>query len=999
VHGDLGGPFVNDRDDQPRDDQPSWPTDSDPDAGHPRQQNEPPAADEPSAPTHPATPPAPPPAATAPATPPAAPTARHARAGGPTRQVPPAGQVPPGGPPSPPGGVPGGPIRPVGPPGGATRALGLPGRPPGPQGPPGARRGPAAPGRPGPGRPPGPADRATEHIPPVRPPADVRPEPDLLTHRDDDYLMESQQQHDDYDAARAEFGDDDMTASSRGRKAWRWVRRSLYILIFLGVTTPILAFYLIYQNVTVPDPQTVAFGQAQPVTIYYANGQVMQRITTGSRIFVKPNNIPINVRHAVEAAEDETFETNNGFDVKAIARTVRNQLTGGTGGASTITQEYIKVATGNDQHSLTRKISEIAKAYKMTKTYPNKSDILAAYLNIVYFGRGAYGIESAARTYYGVAADKLTPEQAALLAGMIQLPGRSDDVAYQHQRFTYVWGRMNHDNWITPAQYQTGKFPTPLPEGAGSQQSLPWDRQLIVSQVMAELQTNGWSEAALKAQGAQIYTTIQPRAQTDAEHAIADRLKTDTQFTNGKPLVVHGQPVTANGKPVSKDNPQVKASETAALVSVDQSNGEIVAWYGGNNPKQSQLDMADTPHQAGSSFKPYVFAAGLEQEPDKIGLNAVFDPTDKQTILGRVVRNSEGDSCPAPCTVKKAMTNSINTVFYKMGAVIGTPNVRTAAYQAGISKTEYDPAARKQEPSLITLKNGKPDIIEGGISIGQYEVRPKDQAQGYATIANNGMYIPAHFVRKVTDISGQNVLYQFNTPAKPAFNSDPTKSAEIARTVADSMTDVAGAQGYQLADNRPADTKTGTQNYVAPDGTDLNYNSQAWTIGFTPQVVTAVWFGHYDTPGPIFGTGNNLLHTGSNTEYNVFGREEPGAIWQTFMNAYLKGQPVEQFPTSPADIGGSWDFITNSEATTAPPPPPSTDNQPPQQTLTFNPGGGNGNGGGGGNGGPPTFPGGGGVPTFPQPTTDTSQPCVNPLTCNTKGGGPPNQPAVPTGGG
>ncbi|HEY1570640.1 MAG TPA: transglycosylase domain-containing protein [Pseudonocardiaceae bacterium] len=874
----------------------------------------------------------------------------------------------------------------------------MPGRPPGPQGPPGARRGPAAPGRPGPGRPPGPADRATDHLPPVRPAPDLRPEPDLLTHRDDDYLMESQQPPDDHDAAPVEYGDDNMTHGSSRRKAWRWVRRTLYILIFLGVTTPIVAFFLIYQDVTVPDPQTVAFGQAQPVTIYYANGAVMEKITNGSRIFVKPNAIPINVKHAVEAAEDETFETNNGFDVKAIARTVYNQLSGGTGGASTITQEYIKVATGNDQHSLSRKVSEVAKAYKMTKTYPDKNDILAAYLNIVYFGRGAYGIESAARAFYGVSAEKLTPEQAALLAGMIQSPGRANDTAYQQQRFTYVWGRMNHDHWVTPAQFEAGKFPTPIADGTGSQASLPWDRTLIVNQVMAELQANGWSENALKAQGAQIYTTIQPRAQTDAEKAVADRLKTDTQFTNGKPLVLHGRAVTDNGKPVSKgvphvkDNPQVKASEAAALVSVNQSNGEIVAWYGGNTPKQNQLDMADTPHQAGSSFKPYVFTAGLEQQPDKIGLNAVFDPSNNQVILGRKVRNSEGDSCASPCTVKKAMTNSINTVFYKMGAVVGTPNVRTAAWQAGIPKTEYSPTYQKQEPSLITLKNGKPDIVEGGISIGQYEVRPRDQAQGYATIANNGMYIPAHFVRKVTDISGQNVLYQFNTPAKPAFNSDPTKSAEIARTVADSMTDVASSSGYQLADNRPADTKTGTQNYVAPDGTDLNYNSQAWTIGFTPQVVTAVWFGHYDTPGPIFGTGNNL-HPGSNTDYNVFGREEPGAIWRAYMNSYLKGQPVEQFPTSPPDIGGSWNFITNSTATAEPPPPPSpsTGNQPP--TLTFTqptqPGGG---------GGPPTFPGGGGgPPTFPQqPTVTPSQPCVINCGGGGGGGGPGGQP--PAGG-
>jgi membrane peptidoglycan carboxypeptidase len=835
-------------------------------------------------------------------------------------------------------------------------------------------------------------------MPPVRRPEDsYRREPDLLTHRDDDYLMNQQQGLDDHDSASDAAPDaypDDMTGGGR-RKVWRWVRRAIYVLIFLGVTTPIVAFYVIYQNVTVPDPQTVAFGQAQPVTIYYADGTVMDKLTTGARIFVKSNAIPVNVRHAVEAAEDETFETNNGFDVKAIARTVLNQLTGGTGGASTITQEYIKVATGNDQHSVTRKIGEVAEAYKMTKTYTNKNDILAAYLNIVYFGRGAYGIESAARAFYGVSAEQLTPEQAAMLAGMIQLPGYANDPSYELRRFDYVWGRMAFNHWITPTQASTGKFSPPVPYTSGSQQSLPWSRQLIVQQVLNELTNDGWSESALKSQGAQIYTTIQPTAQTDAENSVQGSLKTDTQYTNGQGMVKGGVPVTNNGKSASARNPQVKNTEAAALVSISPSNGEIVAWYGGNDPNATQIDMAATPHQPGSSFKPYVFTAALEKNPQQIGLNAVYGmPPNKtgQVIDGYTVHNSDGDTCAAPCTVKEAMTNSINTVFYQMGASVGTPAVQAAAFQAGISKTEYDPATGAQEPSLATLdpKTNQPVQIEGGISIGQYPVRPLDQAQGYSTFANNGMYIPAHFVRKVTDISGQNVLYQFNTQAKPAFSSDPQQSAAIARTVSDALTDVSSSSGFGLAGGRPSDSKTGTQNYVAPDGTNLGHNSDAWTIGFTPQVVTAVWFGHYDKPGPIFGAGNNLLHVGPSSGYDVYGREEPGAIWKTFMDGYLRGQPVEQFPTTPADVGGSWNFVTNSPASQAPPPSDtntqSDNNQPsqPQRTVPTQPtnpfvppsnpfGGGGGGGGGHGHNTPtPTTtclplqggcgPAGGGVP-------------------------------------
>ncbi|HEY3608366.1 MAG TPA: transglycosylase domain-containing protein [Pseudonocardiaceae bacterium] len=869
------------RDDEPRDGQPSWPTGGDPDAGTRGPQGGTPGGT-------PATPNGP-------------------QRGTPARPA--AGPV--GGP-----GVPGGPRQ------------GGPGRPTGPGGPRGQMR-PGGLGRPGAFNQGPPADRATDHLPPVPDPnAKYRPEPSLLTHRDDDYLQD------------AEAGDHrdlppGLTAAEakqlKHRRAWRWVRRVMYVLIFLGVTTPIAAFYLIYQNVTVPDPKTVAFGQAQPITYYYADGSVMDKISTNARIFITANDIPPNVRRAVEAAEDETFETNNGFDMKAIARTAYNQLTGGTGGGSTITQEYIKVATGNNQHSISRKVNEAVEAYKMTKTYTDKNDILAAYLNTVYFGRGAYGIESAARLYYNVAAKDLSPQQAALLAGMIQLPGDAGIPSYQLRRFTYVWGRMLANHWITSAQFTAGKFPTPLPLSQTQQQSIPWDRQLIVNQVDAELGLDGWTTEALKSHGAQIYTSIDPKAMTDAENSIASHLATDTQFTNGQPIVLNGRPVTNDGGPVTPNNPQVKGTETAALVSINPSTGEVVAYYGGNDQKTTEIDSASTPHQPGSSFKPYVLAAGLEYQPDKIGLNAIFD-TKSQKIQGVLIKNADGDTCATPCTVKDAMTNSINVVFYLMGQQVGSEHVRDAALQAGIPKTEKIAGNTVQslsEPGS-TASNL---IVHGGIAIGQYDVRPIDQAQGYATFANNGMYNKAHFVKKVTDNTGQP-LYQFSAPATPAFGSDPTTSARIARTVSDAMSNVAQNSGFSLSNGRPADAKTGTQDFsLATSRSGTNYNSQAWTIGFTPQLVTAVWFGHYDKPGPVFGRGNG----GGGGTYNVFGRMEPGSIWKTYMDTYLSNQPMQQFATAPPEIGGSWDFVNNVDASTENTPSttttqPPSNQQPPQQT-------------------------------------------------------------------
>lgn len=784
-----------------------------------------------------------------------------------------------------------------------------------------------------------PPERPTDHMPPVRKPEpSYQREPDLLTHRDDDYLMD--QEVEAYDDGRDEAVTPGEYKRGRRRMIWRWVRRAAYVFIFLSVTVPIAAFYIIYQNVTVPDPKTVAFGEAQPVTIYYADGSVMDKITTNARTFITADQIPDNVRHAVEAAEDETFETNNGFDVAAIIRSGLNQVTGVGGGGSTITQEYIKKATGNEQHTLTRKITEAAEAYKMTQTYKNKNDILAAYLNIVYFGRGAYGIESAAQAYYGVHAAQLTPEQAALIAGMIQLPSDSGNMQYEHERWTYVWGRMDANHWVTDAQYKAGQFPTPTAAQSGNK-TLSWDDQLIENQVIAELANDGWSEEQLKAQGAQIYTTIQPAAQQAAENSIKNTLQPDAALTAGNtPMTKGGEQVTDDGvgRTPTKTNPVVKNTETAALVSINPTNGEIMAYYGGNNPNNTQLDMASSPHQAGSSFKPYVLAAGLIKNPGQIGLNSVYDPTSGQVFDGTKINNADGDNCPAPCTVQKAMTASINTVFYKMGTQVGTPAVRDAAYDAGVSKTQKDYLGRTipalEEYNHTTLQpTGQ---VLGGIAIGQYPVSVRDQAQGYATFANSGMMIPSHFVRKVTDISGQHVLYQFNTGAKQAFSSDPTTNQQIAKTVADSMSQVAGSNGFGLSNGRPADAKTGTQNFVPQDQVNNNWNSDGWTVGFTPSVVTAVWFGHYDQPGPIFGNGNG----GSGSNYPIFGRTEPGHIWMNFMNSYLNNQPVQQFPTSPADIMGNYDFTTGMPISqeTQNNNPTSQPNQPGQPTQTTDPG-------------------------------------------------------------
>ncbi|NKQ52518.1 penicillin-binding protein [Amycolatopsis sp. K13G38] len=704
--------------------------------------------------------------------------------------------------------------------------------------------------------------------------------------------------HDQLSAAERDLpparGDAEASRKRRGR--WRRVRRTLYVLVGLAVFVPIVAFVVAYFMVDVPDPNALAASLNQPVTLYYADGSTLYtKSGADSHALATWDQIPQAMKNAQMAAEDETFMTNSGFDLKAILRTIWNRASGGTGGGSTIGQEYVKNATGNDAHTLSRKFLEMVESYKMTRTY-SKEDILTAYLNTVYFGRGAYGITAAARAFYNENVGALTTEQSALLAGMVQLPAQANDDGYQHRRYSYVMGRLLANHWITPDEYDSASFPQPVADSAGTGGTGPADRQYIVSEAFAELAQQGYPEQRLTEAGAKIQLTIRPDAQQDAENAVARIMAADEEYPD----------------------------EGSALVSADPRTGEILAYYGGDG--STSYDLATTPQQPGSSFKPYVLAAGVRTQPDRIGLNTVYDGSDNQTIDGQLVHNSDGEGAPQ-ITVKDAMTRSVNTVFYRMGADVGVSAVRQAAWDAGIPK-RITPSLGS---SFDSLQNDDPHTGDGtgttelGISIGQYPVRPVDQAQGYATFAANGQYVPLHMVARVTDRDGAE-LYHFATAPKAAFSEDPATNSAIAATVTQSMTDVASSSGDELSGGRPTAAKTGTAQLG-----DTGHNSEAWMVGYTPQIVTAVWFGNVRQPSAIYGNYHNGI--GKEHGYDVYGREEPGYIWQAYMDSYLDGKPAEPFPGAP-DLTTP----TTTSAPTSDSPPPSTDTptttEPPTTTTT-----------------------------------------------------------------
>ncbi|MGY1653467.1 transglycosylase domain-containing protein [Geodermatophilus sp. SYSU D01119] len=678
-------------------------------------------------------------------------------------------------------------------------------------------------------------------------------------------------------------------------------RRRLKVLLGLlaGMFVLLGVFVgVVYATTEVPDPDSVQ--NAQTTVVYYADGTTeMARLGDTNRTNVGLDQVSEPARNAILAAENRNYYSDPGISFTGIVRAAWNNLTGGsTQGGSTITQQYVKNAFLSSEQTFSRKFQELFLAVKLDNEY-SKDEILENYLNTIYFGRGAYGIEAAANTFFGVPAAQLTPQQGAVLAVLVRSPSSYDPEANPEgaqDRWGLVLDAMVEEGWMTQAERDASVYPPVLPRPESAALGVPTGPEgLVVSQAIDELEARGYSDEQIRAGGLRITTTVDKATQDAARASVLD--------------VMEGEP----------------GNLRQALVAVDPRTGAVRAYYGGEiGAGEGAVDYAQARRQPGSSMKPYVLATALDQG---IGVNSRRDGSSPQEFPDREapVRNSGGASCAA-CTLVEAMTRSLNTTFYGLAYEVGPENVRATAL-AATGMPETWPATTggllDDQPTLTAPGSG--GVTGSSIGIGEYEMRPIDQAVGFATFANGGVHHAAHFVARVTDTTGA-VLLESGADA-----GEQVMSADVANDTTFALEGVAQYSRRSLDGGREVAAKTGTQ------GIDADDNSDAWMVGYTPSLSTAVWMGS-DGYEPIRNADGAI----------IYGSGLPGAIWQQFMDTVLAGTPEEDLPDSPRIRGDTGEGVpapvttapptqsqpTQSAPTTTTPPAPTTTTPPPAPTTT-----------------------------------------------------------------
>jgi membrane peptidoglycan carboxypeptidase len=674
---------------------------------------------------------------------------------------------------------------------------------------------------------------------------------------------------------------------SHRRRPTGWRRFTLRGLAVVSTLVLLAVAAVVGYAATVPLPADPVIAQAS--VLYYSDGQtVLARVGVNDRTDVPLSAVPEPVRHAVLAAEDRGFYGHVGVSVRGIARAGMADVFGGDSqGASTITQQYVRNAYLTQQRTAQRKAREAVLAVKLEHRY-SKDQILERYLNTVYFGRGAYGIEAAASAYFGTTVDRLTLAQGAVLAAVIKDPTNFDpavDRTAAQDRWRYIVTVMAQLGWADHDAGGTLAYPRVLPRSDGATAG---PLGLIVDQVERELAAHGVPPQLLRTAGLRVVTTIDARAQRAALEQVEALRK--------------AQP------------PDLRT----ALVALQPDSGAVRAYYGGNGGS-GFFDDAAAARPPASTFKPLVLAAGLLRG---VSFRSYWDGSSPRMFPGRhgvPLVNHDGQQCPS-CALDTAMIESLNTPFYALAERLGAASIRELAVALGVPD-RYDGA-----PSLVDLPGAvEPGRTRADIALGIYPVAPVDLATVYGTFAANGVRAERHFVESIAGTGGGR--WYTASPRRV-----PVLPAAVTADVSAVLSEV--VQAHDAEPGRPAAGKTGTQQYR-----DTANNSDAWMAGYTPQLATVVWIGRAE-PGPIRDAAGRPID----------GEGLPTALWRDFLSAALAGQPSMPLPRAaflgrtdagdalvPVSAAGNWQPSIPSPAHTPPTVRPSTAPPPSTQTSPTKP--------------------------------------------------------------
>ncbi len=656
--------------------------------------------------------------------------------------------------------------------------------------------------------------------------------------------------------------------------------------------------------------KTPALGTLKPIeesatsVLFAADGSRLGYIQSDTiRHPVDRKKIPAILQHATVAIEDRNFYTHGGVDYTSIVRAAVADLKAGSAvqGGSTITQQLVRnLYIAHPQEDIDRKIEEAKLATEYEQKY-TKNQILTKYLNTASYGttdgRTAVGVQAAAETYFNKGVSHLDLAEAAMIAGLPQAPSEYNPFLNPRaalQRRNEVLLAMEQQGYISASDYdQASQAPLGLQRGHKYDTVRePYFFDYVQQQLIDKYGVN-----TVRNGGLRVYTTINPSLQADAQRAVDSCA---VCYSGGGPQ--------------------------SALASIDPTNGHILAMASSQpySPTSQFNFAADAHRQPGSSFKPYVLATAIRQGMDpETTYYSGASPTTLRLPDGTTwtVNNSERAGA-GTLNVREATIESVNVVFAQLDLDVGPENVRKTAYEMGIT----------------THLDGIPAEGIGGLRLG---VTPLEQADGYATLADGGVHHTATAIAKVVFPNGDT-----DTPGEASTSrvfSDGIASA-VTNILKGVITQGTGSPYTDFG--CPAAGKTGT----------TEGESDAWFVGYTPRISTAVWVGHPDSRA---STG--------------FGGPTAGPIWRSYMEA-AHGSYCGDFPSpqNPVQYSSSWSgshtvsspgsssSSSGRGSGTAPPAPSTgtgstTGKYPP---AYYAPGAGQGpsptppaNGGGGGNGG------------------------------------------------